>query len=344
LAQRFPDDVRPQRLLLGLYLQLQRPVEAQRVVREVLRLQPTDISAHRLLEDLCTTQNSQDAAELALARLTPETPGRLEGLRLADLHASKPQAPSLSVPPDVTAYRAARLLTQAGRWREAMEHYARLLVGHDTDAVLLEEAGLLADQMGEDAQARQWLTRAVALRRGNQFQAMMKLALTELHAGSFAVAGRWFWKLTRQPDAARAWAGLFLCALLTRRLRLVQRAGNILARQMSKQERREHLTSLWREAAGGLELVRSRRGYDSARPQPSALEPLLQRAQETLALQAQRFPRRADAHYHLGVCQAALGQRTGANQSVENALEINPNYSAARRFWFKLGRQQRQAA
>ena len=318
-ARRFPDDVRPWRWLAGIHLEHDCAPQALEALHQVLRLAPGDPAARRLIEDLGARIHPTITAD-ALLRRAQRQPSPLEHLR------------------------AARLLVQVGRLREALDQYLWLTAGHGEDAALLEEAGALADQMGEDYLARHWLMAAVALKRSNQAGALRRLACVHLHAGSFAAAAFWFWRLARRGDP-QAHAGLFVGALLTGRRRLAQRAAQALARHLSRQERRAALTALWREAAAGIELARTRCGAD---PIPSGdrglLRPLLAKARTTLAGHARQFPRRADVQYHLAVCQSALGEVAQANHAVECALAINPRYAAARRLWFGLARAQRQAA
>ena len=42
-----------------------------------------------------------------------------------------------------------------------------------------------------------------------------------------------------------------------------------------------------------------------------------------------QHPHWADTHYHAAVCHAALDQPRAAQDQVQAALDINPNYGAA---------------
>lgn len=305
LTTDYPDDVRPQRLLAQAYDLLGRAQDSATHWRHVLRLQPGNHSAARQLARLLETLDPQTGLEV-----------------LGQLPAD----------PVLRLY-AARQLQRLDRLRDAEEAYRLLLADHADDAGLWLEAADLAAGQGAHALA---LERCDHARRHDQrltTACQRRSAELMTKAGRFTTAGRAWARLIPQPGATlTGWAGLLICALVEGRLNLARRAQRHLQSRCSNVERRALLCELWPMAAMGLVIKRSLRGSWPAATTPTGpLEELLAQAKAVFTQQVQDHPRRADAHYHLGVCARALGDHDAADQHALAALDINPNYRAARR-------------
>ncbi len=307
LAARFPDDARAHRMLAGLCIKQDQLDRAIVHLRQVVRLEPSDTASRSTLATLLGRHQPEAAAELLRSD------------------------PTANDPPD-RRLTAARLYTRAERYREAEELYAPLLTERRDEAALWQEAGTLADAMGDDTLAIARLGRAVQLTEMRDPTALAALAAAHMHAGRLAIAGRWWWRLTRrQPHDTQARGGLIVCALAAGKLRLARRALRILNIRTAPHERRQTLSALWFHAAVGQSVRRARRGeLQSVKPVTSALSMMLSKASVTLLRHARRLPQRADTHYHLAVCYDATGNAPAARQSVDRALRINPNYTSAK--------------
>ncbi len=300
LIRRFPDDPRPHRAAADMALQLNQPDRAAQALRTVVRLCPTDSAARRTLASLVEMADPDEAIALLM-------------------HADDS--------PDQT--HVARLMVRAGRWRDGQELYRQLLRMHASDPALRDDAGRLADAMGDDALATRLLENPEARARAH------------MHAGRLAAAGRAWWRAIRHGHGGvRAWTGLLLCAIETGHDRAASQARRHLDLHASRQERQQSIAELWPHAACGLAVNRAtRRLHDAEAPSPSPLQTLLRQATATLQRQVKRYPRRADAHYHLASCRAALGQHREADAAVSEALRLNPSYAAASGLAMRLGRR-----
>jgi tetratricopeptide (TPR) repeat protein len=307
LASQLPDDVRPYRMLSGMYLKLSRFNDAIGSLRDVVRLSPSDQASSRLLSELLQERDPQEGLDLLLAgRAETHEPGVL--------------------------LRAARQCRELDRLRDADELYGSLLGIRPDDAGILLEAGRLADEMGEDATAVGRLKKAVALGGEQAVEALGALARVHTHAGRFALAALTYWKSARRsPRDADPWAGLFVNARACGRRRLADRALTQLNRYTGSRQRRKLLAEHWQHAAAPLALEAGLRGAPADHPGQTALQTLLKSAAHTLAGVTSDYPRRADAHYHLAVCHHLLDDPSQAMACTDEALAVNPRYAAAQR-------------
>jgi tetratricopeptide (TPR) repeat protein len=303
LADRFPDDDRAHRAKAHAALQLNHVDEAADALREVVRLCPNDRAASDTLASLVAAHRPDEAIDLLQRHRDP-----------------------------LQRRQVARWMVRAGRWRDARELYRELLRDQPDDEVLCDEAGRLADACGDDDEAMHLLRDTAAL------------AEAHMHAGRLAEAGRCWWRLVRRAHAdVRAWTGLLICAVETGHERAARFAARHLDVHASRHERQHAMAGLWPHAACGLAVARAMRATDEhAISPPSPLQTMLRKATATLDRQTRRHPRRADAHYHLAVCRAALHESGAAERAVSEALRLNPNYAAASHLAVRLA--QRQAA
>jgi len=233
----------------------------------------------------------------------------------------------------LTRLRLARWCAQAGRFAEAETHYVSVLDAAPRDPTPWVEAGRLAMRLGLTDTAAARLGHALSLPGDHHDEARTALAVTWMHAGRFARAGRQWWKLTRRSGAALAgWAGLLVCAHVTGRDALVRRAEARLRAHTSEAERRRMLASVWREAAGPDAVSRALIGSPPSASPRHLLAGMVREAAHVLARQAEATPGRADVHYHHAVLEAARGDTTTAQLAISRALAINPRYADARRF------------
>ncbi len=332
LVQRFPDDARCWRMLVTHHLAAGRWEQARQAMGQLVRLSPGDAHLARMQIELLSPTQPQQAADLALL---PQHPDDQPTMRL----------------------RAARNLRQVQRDREALDLYQLLLRDFAHDTLLHIEAAQLALLLGEYALAKRWLVQVQPYAGPHRPALLRQLAMAHMDQGDFQRAGSYWFSLIRQTPGhttcSDATAGLLLCALLTHHDRLAHRLQRKLEAHSSVQERRRWMASLWPHVVLG-QLLHSTTSTantasvpvaDDATSQPGPLlSQLLTTASRNLAIHVTTHPQRADAHYHLAVSRAALGQHAGADQSLQQALSLNPRYQAAQRLRLRLSRITQQAA
>lgn len=297
LARAFPDDPRPHTTAVEAALQLNRTDRAAEALRELVRICPSDRDRRLKLAELVESDRPDEA--IALLRQERDAAQRS---------------------------RVARLLVRVGRLRDAEESYRALMAQRPEDMALREEAGRLADAMGQDE---------LAIKRLHD---PASLAEAHMHVGRLATAGRAWWRAIRRGDAGvRAWAGLLACAIETGHEKTARYARQYMDLHITRQERQLALASIWPHVACGLAIHRAATQSDQQDlSPPSPLHALLRQATATLQRQVKRHPRRADAHYHLGVCRHAMGEGAAAEQAASEALRLNPRYAAASRLAMQL--------
>ncbi len=333
LVQRYPDDARTWRMLVTHHLTTGRWEQARFAMSQLVRLSPRDAHLSRLQIELLSPTQPQQAAELALA------------------HNDPLDQPAMRL-------RAARNLRQVQRDREALDLYELLLGDFTHDTLLHIEAAELALTLGEYTLAQRWLEQALPSAGPHRSALLRPLALLHMHLGAFHHAGRCWFNLMHSSATGNACsdatAGLMLCALLSHHDRLAHRLQRKLEAHSSVKERRRWLADLWPHAVLG-QLVHQTTAaanvgsssalVDDAAQQPGPLlSQLLTHAARNLMSHVATHSQRADAHFHLAVCRAALGQQAGAEQSLQQALALNPRYHAAQRLRLRLSRITAQAA
>ncbi len=303
LRRRFPDDVRCHRLAAELAAKQQRSADAIDALRHVVRLEPSDTSAHGLLARYLADDNPNAAFDW-LEQNTHDAARRLE---------------------------LARLCRRVDRLADAEAHYAALIETHRDDAHLWCEAAQVAMLIGHDTAAVNRLNHAVSVSDAHDNTALHALATAHMQTGRFAPAARCWWRATRRDDKdVRAWAGLMICCHCCDRVKPSRRATTKLEKHSSKAERRHILAELWQHAAGGR-IIAQTVGSDNRHEHRAAFERLLNRAANVLGDQLDEHPRRADMHYHRAVCLRALGLEQDGDEHLIEALAINPDYEAARK-------------
>lgn len=323
MAANFPDDVRPHKLIASVYLILEQPAKAQYHLQQVLRLAPSDDISRRTLAQLLAAESPQAGAAMFETMLAAATAPQLVSLRMA------------------------RLYHQAGRDRDAEEVYRQLLALEPDDAPLWLEAGQLAEEMGATDLAILRMKHAGKLMGNNARPVLAARALTLMRSGHLASAGRLWWRLLRQCNSdLESAGGLLVCSLALGRSKIVRKVHRGLAIHASRLERRKTVMRLWTQAAGGMVIARTlnhaMRTPDTE--QGTLLNPLLKRSIAKLANHAREHSDRADAQYHLAVCQNASGDAQNASSSIIKALDINPRYIAAAQLFAKLESHKRTAA
>jgi len=305
LASKLPDDVRPYRMLSGLYLKLNEFNEAIGALRDVVRLSPSDQASSRLLAELLQQRDPNEGLDLLLAgQAGKDEPGVL--------------------------LRAARQCKELDRLRDADELYISILKIRPEDAGVWLEAGILADEMGEDELAQKRINQAIELDSDHASEAFSALGRVHVHAGRFEQAALCYYKVTRQsPRNEDGWAGLFISAGACGRHRLAQRALAVLNRYTASRQRRDLLAEHYQHAASPRAIEQGLRDTPANHAGQTTLQTLLKDATETLNGAASDFPRRADIRYHLAVCHHLLDDPAEAMMHTDEALAINPRYQAA---------------
>lgn len=303
-----PTHPRALRRLANLLMSLKRYDQAIAVIKKLRTLQPADV---QLLRMLAEAYERIDCADLAL--------GIYE--QLDALHDAQASAPAGQL-------RQARLRRAARQLRHAADAYAQLMREEPEDAQLACEAAELSIELGDDAAATKYLDLALRQRPRHE-QAMTMLAEQHMRCGRFAAAGRLWWRLWRaDPTRASAMAGLVVCALCVNHNELAERAAGQLARLERTTGRRALLVKMWQLAVPGR-LIQHMWQRAGCREHDQALDCLLDEAAETFESQINRKPDYADLHYHLAVCQRELGHDDLAAESLDRALHINSDYTAA---------------
>ncbi len=249
----------------------------------------------------------------------------------------------------------ARLLAGAGRWREAVEMYDRVIdAGHAAPAfqsISPTHVASMALQrpnrglVGDADLLRASIERIEVLERLGDRAALQALADAELDDPfrCDAVVVRLAESALNMGDARRS-------VRLARRCRtggqapmaiaLLSVAATLLGRPMLAERCRARLgvrdqSLLARAWRRGLmaEIIAAQSSCERAGADPtqSVLEPLLSRAADVLGEVVEHSPRFADVHFHRGNCLSALGREREAVEAVHEALSINPNYADARR-------------
>ena len=328
LCEQYPDDVRAHRLAGGLDLKLGRIETAINHLRRVQHLEPSDQASRRLLTELLSQRDPQGAIDVL------STPGQ----------------PASDQDAGATRLAVARLCRRAGRERDAEELYAALLREEGGDPSLWTEAGVLADDLGDDRLAVARLECALKSAPSPSPQALAALARAHQHAGRTGPAVRCWFRAARlhdtgasvpAADSLEARAGLLVGALEAGRDRLLRRAQKDLAGHSSPQERRRLLALHWCHTALGR-VIRNQHAA-RALPQQGPLAGLLGKSIQTLRTHAGQFPRRCDTQYHLALCLEAAQDYGGARQAVDAALQINAHYAAAQRLAARLNPQPEPA-
>lgn len=249
----------------------------------------------------------------------------------------------------------ARLLAGAGRWREAVEMYDRVIdAGHATPAFQSISPTHVASMalrrpnrglVGDADLLRASIERIEVLERLGDREALQALADAEVddpfRCG--AVLVRLAESMLNMGDAPR-------CVRLARRCRtggqapmalaLLSVAAALLGRRMLAERCRARLgvrdqSLLARAWRRGLmaQIISAQTSCERAGADPtqSVLEPLLRHATNVLGEVLEQSPHFADVHFHRGNCLSALGREREAAEEVNEALRINPNYADARR-------------
>jgi tetratricopeptide (TPR) repeat protein len=309
LSEDFPDDVGVCRALAGMQIHAGLTQDAAVTLRRLSEMSPSDHGVRRMLSDLLA-ETDPDAA--------------LEALGPIDASNRR---------------RAARLCLRAERLAEAEKYYDELLAALDRadrfDAEARLEAAQVAELLGEHDRAIDRLT-VVARSTQSPYAAAATawLAIGRLHlnAGHIPDAGRAFHRAGRlAPDRAEAWAGLITTAQLAERPGLKQKADARLRALAERPERRKQLAAMHCHAVGAP---------GAKAPEAAARSPLqrmLADAANVMSKTAEKFPGRADVHFHRAVCDVARGETADAAQWLDQALRINPKYAAAQALSLRLG-------
>ena len=289
------------RPLAGLQLFLNQTEELSFTLSQILELDPTDRGAARLRSDLLAEQSPAEA----LDTLGP----------IADHNRG----------------RAARLCRRLGRFADAEAHYADWLrtqaQTQDVEPSVLIEAAAVAQQIGEAERALHRLTMVAesgSASAQDRAEALRSIGRLRLQQDELPKAGRAFFAATRlMPGDAEAWAGLTFVAERADRPRLREHADTQLKNLRAREDRRRLLAELLPHTTAAM-------GNTPAAATRSPLQRMLRDSADVMAEVSERFPGRADVHYHRAMIDTARGEFQDADIWVAKALEINPRYVAAK--------------
>lgn len=319
MAEHLPDDARVHRVTAGLARRCGKNDRAAAALRQVVRLEPSNIPARRQLASVLAVTQPDGAIE------------QLEAVQ--QLEQGRPSR------------RLTELLRRVGRLADADEQYGRLLRQRPQDAALWLAWGTLADERGHLKAAEHRLREAVRLAKlainpnATRAQSLAALAVALTHGGKLAAAGACWWRITRINHADQlAWAHLLASALACEHPRIVTRARRELEVHSCRAERRRMLARAWTMVAAGRLIARHTGGRVAGATSPtgSPLRMLLAHAAGSLQRHGGRFPRRADTFHHLAACREALRDTSGARAANAEALRLNPRYVAAQALADKL--------
>ena len=306
LARQFPDDVRPHRLLAGLYLKLNQQDHAVKHLQKLNRLEPGNKSNTRLLASLLEQNYPQQAIDLL--RQYDDDP--------------------------LTVQILARLSHKIGNLRDAEEYYRNLLETKPNDPQLLAQAANLAYELGQSDVAIERITNAIQAAQTDQqiTEYQCSLATTLMASGKIPKAGRiWFLATRLSPENHTAAAGLIVCAMIENRWKLVRKLKKSLSIHTSRNERRILLAKMHHHATVGKTIARQFTD-EPAKIKRTPLQTLLNKSVINLSQAAAYSPGKADIHFHLSRCADMLGNTTLADEALHNALSINPKYVRAANF------------
>ena len=165
------------------------------------------------------------------------------------------------------------------------------------------------------------------------------LAVQWMRRGRVRKAGWAWWSSVRCDVSAhpRGWAGLLVCATRADRETLMRRADRALRAQTTRAERRALIAAQWLDltpADHAEPAADTPRAGTSA--SPSVLEAVAAEALAVLRDVSERYPGRADTHYHHAVLLDTLHQRDEALEEATAAVSINPGYRAAQTLCARL--------
>ncbi len=303
------------------------------ILRSLAALQLKDGRAAEAIESL-TLICDLDPQDRICARA-------LSGLLAED--APSRAADALGKVGDDERLQAARLCRRAGRLLEAERHYAALLQEECDAAWLLVEAGALAVEMSELTRAEDRLHEAAVRgggRGGVAREAWSLLAVQWMRRGRAVRAGHAWWRAARADASSypRGWAGLLVCATRAQRETLMRKTDRMLRGQTSRAQRREQIAAQWLDLAPAAYAEPGSDTVQTAGPEAetSPLDVVLAEAVDTLRLTTERYPGRADVHFHHAVLLDASRRTDEALEEATAALAINPGYRAAQRLGGKL--------
>lgn len=316
LANEFPDDTGVLRALAGMQIHDGRPRDAAQTLEQVLKIEPTDRAASRLRADLIADRDPAAALEAL---------GQIDG---------------------TNRRRAARFARQSQRFAEAESHYAQLLSIFDEEGAsqwpMRREAADVAEVMGENQKALDRLSRVSGcegLTDQEVVESLNRSGRLHLNAGRWGESAKAYRQATRRlPVSAEAWAGLVTVAHMAGRKRLMNRADRTLRGLTTREERRNLLARLYPHAIGApAPAATGDEKQELKAAADSPLQRMLADASVVMAKSAEKFPHRADVHFHRAMCNAARGETRSAGDSLEIALQINPRYTAAQTLADRLG-------
>ena len=329
------------------FLSSKQMFKAQQILERVTADYPEYALGHRLLAQclLATNQKVAGIKHLSLlVELEPDDAVSVQALASLVQETDPRQSlklmlslPQKSLSPDELLYLA-RLHQKLEQLCEAQIIYSQLIDSEISDPQVFLEAGMLADEMGENQRAVNYLQTVIDMRETTAVKAYCQLALVHMHAGRFSQAGLCWFKASRlDRPQAKPWAGLLVCALASCKPTLVARVSEALDQRCNPITRRNLIAELWAHAACG-KIVNEQTQRDQLEPQLVAtpLQALLDHAANTLSEHAAQYPTRADTYYHLANCQQAMGESDDAREFVKKAIRINPNYTTAQQLHEKL--------
>ncbi|MEM1108035.1 MAG: tetratricopeptide repeat protein [Planctomycetota bacterium] len=310
LAREFPEDAGVLRALAGMQVHDGRSRDAAETLGRVVELEPEDRAASRMRSDLLADSDPAAALE-ALGPIDATNRGR-----------------------------AARLCRKTERLSEAESHYTELLATLDAEgadrADLRSEAAEVAESMGDNHRALDRLAGALYtndLSPADAAEAWCRTGRLHLNAGRWGEAALAYRQATRQqPGNAEAWAGLVTVAHAADRPQLKARADRKLRSLTERDERRRLLAQLYPHTLGAPGQTKP-----EAAQAHSPLQRMLADAAAVMQQAAERYPGRADVHYHHAVCNLARGEASSAGDGLEKALAINPKYAAAQALAERIG-------
>ncbi len=305
-------------------MRLERYGPASAALRRLLELAPMDALAWRALRSASEAMQDRTQAQRAEEALQ-----RMES---ASRHTSADE--------EVERLHTAQRMVKTQRYADAAESLAPLMHDADDEPAVLLQAVAVAEASGDQRRLAHACARLGTLERGDASASVawwLKSASALWMQGKLRDAVIHAWQATREKrDDASAWSVLMLALRELGHAESALRADRRLRRLTDRATRRQLIAQCWPMLAIARLVVSTRVASDDVHADaminvgPTLLDELLNETRRTLDGYTQRWPHRADAMLHRGVVADAMGDTHEAQQSMQQALELNPQYDKAR--------------
>ncbi|QQE12686.1 hypothetical protein JD969_04260 [Planctomycetota bacterium] len=345
LSRMLPGDIGAMQMLAGLYIEAERFNDAGVVLRELLQRQAGNEGIKRLLgslplnKDLLASDVQTEADSLLMQYFMN---AQREVVDEADASATMCEMSDRAI----DMLRAARRCVEEERLADAERLYRTLIEQNQHDAELMLEAGRVACNLGEEEIALERFEKATEYGdEDGSNHGLAEQAKLHMQGGRFVSAiGGWIQIIRNDKKYWEAWCGVVVCGHVLSRHQLVNRGVGELKLHVPKVERRRMLAKMWHHIADAQMLQHELEMSWPCEKEVSPLDEMLEEASKTLTNMREKYPLRADVHYHCAATLEALGKVNIAKHAIDDALHINGRYEAAKQLSDRLDRVKEMRA